>query len=160
VFGQHAPAPRVDLDKLHGLDAARPGRREAESADATEGVNHRPHTPIVPKYVTEVNRFRTELDTYRYANNEIETQYGGLVVYTRTELAERFRVSPDTISKYVKMGLLPPPSPPRGPLARYGRPHVERMEQIWGRNGLKDQTLTLKDLAERPFHPTQGWFQA
>lgn len=81
-------------------------------------------------------------------------------MYTRSELAERFGVSPDTVTKYVRMGVLPPPEPPRGPLARYGQPHVERMEAIWGWNGLKDRTTTLKDLSERPFHPTQGWFQA
>ena len=81
-------------------------------------------------------------------------------MYSREQLAERFGISKHTIANYVKLGVLPPPDPPRGPLAAYGKPHVERLEQIWGHDGLKDRTVTLKDLSERPFDPKHGWFQA
>jgi DNA-binding transcriptional MerR regulator len=59
-----------------------------------------------------------------------------------------FGVSQETITKYCKMGVLPPPSPPRGRYAAYGAKHVEIMRDIWGWNGLKDTNRTLGDYAE------------
>lgn len=70
-------------------------------------------------------------------------------MYSKKELAARFRVSPTTITKYRRLGLLSAPVPPRGPHAAYlPVPHVEQMEAIWGHNGLKDSNRTLKDFAE------------
>jgi len=80
--------------------------------------------------------------------------------YSIQELADRFSISRKTIANYIALGVLPPPSPPRGPSAAYDNRHVERLEAIWGHNGLKDQTVRLKDLADRPWHPNKGWFQA
>lgn len=58
-------------------------------------------------------------------------------------------MSPTTITKYRRLGLLSPPIPARGPHAAYYlTPHVEEMEAIWGHNGLKDSNRTLADLAE------------
>lgn len=69
-------------------------------------------------------------------------------MYTRRELADMFGVSWTTIQKYTYKGIIPKPNPPRGPYARYGREHVRAMEEIWGRNGLKDRNFTLAQWAE------------
>lgn len=66
----------------------------------------------------------------------------------RRELAERFGVSEHTIKKYIRLGVIPPPAPPRGPLAAYDVKHVEALQAIWGRDGLKDTNRTLTDWAE------------
>jgi DNA-binding transcriptional MerR regulator len=71
-------------------------------------------------------------------------------VYSIHELAERFRISPHTIHKYVRNGVLPPTNSTGGPGARpYTRRHVELLELIWGHNGLKDANVTLAEFAER-----------
>jgi DNA-binding transcriptional MerR regulator len=70
-------------------------------------------------------------------------------VYSKQQLADMFGVKPRTIDYYRTVGVLPPPSPPRGCTAAYGAVHVERMRAIWGRDGMKDANLTLADLAER-----------
>jgi DNA-binding transcriptional MerR regulator len=70
-------------------------------------------------------------------------------VYSRQQLADMFGVKPSTIQKYTTMGVLPRPTPRTGCTASYGHEAKERMEAIWGRNGTKDMTVTLADLAER-----------
>lgn len=69
-------------------------------------------------------------------------------MYTKQQLADRFGVSPHTIDKYRKLGILPKTVPPVGPHAAYTIKHVEIMEGIWGWNGLKDSNRTLKDWAQ------------
>lgn len=76
---------------------------------------------------------------------------------TKDQLAERFGLSRHTISKYVQMGVLPPPNG-TGRYASYDNRHVERLEAIWGWNGLKDSNRTLKDMADawNPL-PNEDW---
>lgn len=66
----------------------------------------------------------------------------------RRELAERFGISEQTIKKYIRLGIVPAPVPPRGCLAAYGLKHVEALQAVWGRDGLKDTNRTLADWAE------------
>ena len=77
----------------------------------------------------------------------------------RKELAARFGVSEWTVEKYVRLGIVPRPEPPRGPLASYGLKHIEAMEAVWGRNGLKDTNRTLRDWAEHVAY-SEGRMQA
>lgn len=72
------------------------------------------------------------------------------------EIAARYNVSATTIRKYVKMGILPKPVPPRGCTASYGRPHIEAMDAIYGRNGLKDTNRTLSEFAEHRAYLANG----
>lgn len=74
----------------------------------------------------------------------------------KRELAARFGVSEHTIDKYVRLGVIPKPVPPRGPLAAYGLSHIEAMEEVWGRNGLKDTNRTLRDWAEHRAYVAGG----
>ena len=75
--------------------------------------------------------------------------------YSVHELADRFGLSYRTIQKYRQQGLIPPPTPRRGPLARYGLEHVERIQAI--RDIVHDGRVTKGDLSERPWHPHKGW---
>lgn len=95
-----------------------------------------------------VGTLNTEMERISLADS-VKSDNGGWVLYSKHELADMFGVSRALIAKYLKMGILPPPSPPTGCTASYGAVHVERMRAIWGRNGVKDSNLTLADLAER-----------
>lgn len=46
VLGEHAPAPGIALDELHGLDASGPLGGKRKSADAREGVKESPSLAI------------------------------------------------------------------------------------------------------------------
>lgn len=72
------------------------------------------------------------------------------------ELARRYNVTTRTIHRYTEEGIIPKPVPPRGCTAAYGREHIEAMEAIWGRNGLKDTNRTLKELAEARMYAERG----
>ncbi|MCX2727538.1 helix-turn-helix domain-containing protein [Thermomicrobium sp. 4228-Ro] len=61
------------------------------------------------------------------------------------ELAERSGVPPRRIRYYVAKGLLPPPLG-RGPSARYGRQHLERLRAI---KELRERRLGLEAIRER-----------
>ncbi|GBD19118.1 hypothetical protein HRbin27_01621 [bacterium HR27] len=61
------------------------------------------------------------------------------------ELAERSGVPPRRIRYYVAQGLLPPPRG-RGPSARYGSVHLERLRLI---KELRERRLGLDEIRER-----------
>jgi len=49
--------------------------------------------------------------------------------YSRKELAERWRVHPNTIGNYQKQGLIPFVRLPGGKIAVYPRKEIERLER-------------------------------
>lgn len=66
--------------------------------------------------------------------------------YTIHDLARFAGVSIETIRKYKKLRLLPPPLHGRTSNATYGAEHIRRLAEL---KKAKDQIATLEDLAER-----------